>query len=558
MLQVKAVLDKPTAGEMEEALDRMPRDIEDAFGETLQRIQNQPDGQNTLGMNTLMWLADARRPLLVTELSEALAIRLGSASLNSKFRPSQKRMIDCCMGLATVDEESAVIRLIHHSVQEYLHTYRGRVFETDESDIAQKCITYLLFESFALGPRQSSAEIEELISRHIFVRYAAHHWGKHVLAANHAEVDMLALEFLRAEAHRGCSHQILHYTRNYREDYWREEEARSCNGLHLAAIFGLEGLARQLLDAGEVEVNAATTIGTTALMKAASYGHERFIRLLLSNRADPTRENWYGTALHAAAEAGHVSAILELVKAGVDVNIKQRGGRSPLHCATVSGHRSAIQTLLDLGADINLVCGNRYTALQYAILWEHSLEIIQILLERGANTEIQSAGGVTALHHAAAMNSGAATLLLLRHGANVHAGDAYVGTPLHLAAARDHPIVIQHLLANGAKVDARTEDGISALDLATRNGNEESVQALLEGGANTNNADHQGLTPLDTATKEKQKSFMQMLRHQEDFLRGMRKSKLVMTGDMRHGESAYRKAKFYRERREKTATQEDH
>ena len=258
-----------------------------------------------------MWLAHARRPLLVTELSEALAIRLGSASLKSKFRPSQKRMVDCCMGLATVDEKSAVIRLMHHSVQEYLHKYRNRLFDTGERDISKKCITYLLFQPFALGPRQSSVEIEELISHYIFVSYAARHWGEHVLAANNTEVDSLALQFLLTEAQRGCSYQILCYARKYREVYWREEEARSCNGLHLAAIFGLEKLVRQLLDAGETGINDATSIGTTALMQASSYGHESLVRFLLSRKADPTKQNWYGTALHGAADAGQVSAILD-------------------------------------------------------------------------------------------------------------------------------------------------------------------------------------------------------------------------------------------------------
>ena len=226
-----------------------------------------------------------------------------------------------------------------------------------------------------------------------------------------------------------------------------------------------------------------------ALMKAASYGHESFIRLLLSRKADPTKENRYGTALHAAAEAGQVSVILELVETGVDVNIRGRQGRSPLHCATVSGHRNAIETLLDLGADINLICDNHYTALKYAILWEHSLEIVKILLERGTNTEIRSDNCLTALHHAAVMNHGEATLLLLKYGANVYAEAAHIGTPLHLAAIGNHPVIIQHLLENGAEIDARTEDDVSALDLAARNGSEKSVQMLIEGGADIEAAD---------------------------------------------------------------------
>ena len=45
------------------------------------------------------------------------------------------------------------------------------------------------------------------------------------------------------------------------------KEAWSCNGLHIAALFELESIGKQLLDANEVGVNDATKIGTTALMK---------------------------------------------------------------------------------------------------------------------------------------------------------------------------------------------------------------------------------------------------------------------------------------------------
>lgn len=518
MLQIRTILDKPTAGEMEEALDQMPRDIGDAFEETLQRIKNQPDGQDTLGMNTLMWLAHARRPLLAAELSEALAIRLGSASLSSKFRPSQKRMVDCCMGLATVDEKSAVIRLMHHSVQEYLHMHRNRVFNTGERDIAQKCITYLLFEPFALGPRRNSKEIEELISQHIFASYAACHWGEHVLADKNAQVDLLALQLLRAEAQRGCSYQVLLYTKKDREEYWSrqeywtEEQAQSCNGLHLAAIFGLEKLAEHLLDAEEVGVNDATSIGSTALMKAASCGHERFVRLLLSRKADPRKENRYGTtALHAAAETGQVSVILELWESGVDIDFRGRQEYAPLDLATLSGHRNAIQTLLELGANVNLVGNNEFTALHYAVLWEQPLEIVKILLENGANMECHR-HGATALHYAALMGWEEKLLLLLQHGAKVHAGARLIGTPLHTAAAANHVAIIRHLLQYGADINARDRDGGTALHHAAKNGCEESVKALIENGADCEASSRDGRTPLDIATQEKHTSVAQLLR----------------------------------------------
>ena len=87
---------------MEEALAKMPRGLNEVLQQTLSRVQRQSDGRKRLGMDTLMWIVLAERPLTVTELSEALAIKVGASSLNHKYQPSQKTMVDCCMGLVTV------------------------------------------------------------------------------------------------------------------------------------------------------------------------------------------------------------------------------------------------------------------------------------------------------------------------------------------------------------------------------------------------------------------------------------------------------------------------
>ena len=141
-----------------------------------------------------MWLAFAKRPLLFSELSEALAIRPGSRALNSRLRPSQKRIVDCCKVLAIVDEKSSVIRLVHYFVQEYLQ-YENSVFDNGERTVAEKCITYLFFEPFALGPCQDEVGILDLVFNNVFVKYAARHWGDHVRAADSEEVDRIALNF---------------------------------------------------------------------------------------------------------------------------------------------------------------------------------------------------------------------------------------------------------------------------------------------------------------------------------------------------------------------------
>ncbi|CAD6564823.1 MAG: hypothetical protein ASARMPREDX12_004447 [Alectoria sarmentosa] len=512
VLQIQTILSEPTAGEMEEALKRMPQGLNDAFQETLQRIQGLSDGRRRLGLNTLMWVSHVGRPLLVAELSDALAIKLGdSTTLNQKYRPSQKMMVDCCLGLVTVDEESSVIRLVHYTVQEYFREHLNRIFPFGEQTVAQMATTYLLADPFAQGCRPEEASILALMSEYPFVKYAARHWGNHVSNAKSEQIDRLALKLLRARPQRALSDQISRYTRAFREEYWDAKEANSVNGLHVAAYFGLEGIARELLDANEVDVNSATSIGTTALIQAASNGRIDFLRMLLGKGADPSMENWYGTALHCSAESGKVASIIDLLETGLDVNIRDRRGRTPLHCATLSGHIMAMLALLERGADVNAICDQNYTSLRYAVVWEQPSEAVLTLLDKGANTEIQSNHNVTALHDAAVMGLHEVILLLLEKGAHVNARHVHGGTALHFASERNSFSIVQSLLDHGADIDIQTWDGVTALYTAAEHKCEETVRLLLDRGADTELKDEEGLTPLHVAVKENQENIVRIL-----------------------------------------------
>lgn len=511
MLQIQTILAEPTAGEMEEALKAVPRGLNDAFEETLQRIHRLPDGRRRLGLNTLMWVSHVRKPLTVTELSDALAIKLGDTSLNSKYRPSQKMMVGCCLGLVTVDEESSVIRLVHYTIQEYFHEHLDRIFPLGEQKIALLATTYLLAEPFAQGCRPDEATILTLISNYPFLKYAAKYWGCHVSNAKSERADRLALTLLRTGPQRALSDQILHYTRAFREEYWEAKEANSVNGLHVAAHFGLKVAARELLDANEVDVNTATSMGTTALIQAASNGRVDFLRMLLAKGANPSMENWYGTALHCSAECGKVESIIDLLKTGLDVNVRDRRGRTPLHCATLSGHIMAMLALLERGANVDAICDQNYTSLRYAMVWEQAPEVAHTLLEKGANTEIQSNNSVTALHDAAVMGLEEVILLLLEKGAHVNARHAHGGTALHFASERNHFSIVQLLLNHGADIDTQTWDGVTALYTAAEHKCEETVRLLLDRRADTELKDEEGLTPLHVAVKENQENIVRIL-----------------------------------------------
>ena len=472
-------MSEPTAGEMEEALEVMPRNLQEAFKETLVRIQRQPGGRKRLGMSTLMWISHAKRPLTVNELSEALAIRSGQSALNTKNRPSQKMMVECCLGLVTIDEESESIRLVHYAIQEYVRDQQKEIFPSGESDIAEMCLTHLFFDSFAEGCSNSEEGILARIEEHPFLGYAASHWGTHVQSSRNELVDNLAFSFLRSKPRRSFSTQIHQYLQGRREKYWEPDEVNSVTELHVASMFGLQNAAREILDSGEVEVDAVTHIGNTALIRAASLGHVELVRMLLGEGADPTKANWYGTSLHCAAEAGQCEAIKELLKTGMNIDTKDDFGRAALHCAAQEGHISAVHVLLEYGADPFAKDEEDKALIHYAAEGGCE-EIMWWLLQSEANMDARTGTGLTMLHSAANEGHLMIIYMLVKKGARIDVTGPGGFTPLHHAIRWEKADSVQMLLRLGANVDAKSDSGITALSMATRLGYKGIQQILLD------------------------------------------------------------------------------
>ena len=61
------------------------------------------------------------------------------------------------------------------------------------------------------------------------------------------------------------------------------------------------------------------------------------------------------SALHCAACKGHLAVLIELIKAGADVNATKTSGETPLHKATIAGRACVVAVLLAAGADANKV-----------------------------------------------------------------------------------------------------------------------------------------------------------------------------------------------------------
>ena len=142
-----------------------------------------------------------------------------------------------------------------------------------------------------------------------------------------------------------------------------------------AARTGEPGTIRRLLEA-DSNPNASETLqGETALMWAAAENHAEAIRLLIAGGADPNR---HAKDLHLAP--------MDWMQVGMVSTVMARGGFTALMYAARQDARDAAQALAENGADLNAQDPDGTTALEFAIINQHT-DLAALLLEKGAEPE---------------------------------------------------------------------------------------------------------------------------------------------------------------------------
>ena len=163
--------------------------------------------------------------------------------------------------------------------------------------------------------------------------------------------------------------------------------------------------------------------------------------------------------------------------------------------------------LLLLFMDINAVTHfdqNYYTPLMMAINYNHS-DAVTFLIDQGADVNLQTKTGATALHHAVWKFGTSLEIVssLIKNGADVNArGGKNKWTPLMMATSRGYCRMITFLIEHGAYIDLQDSIGRTALHYAMFKDEKcflgfkhEEVSKLLAAGA-SHLRDNSGLTPL--------------------------------------------------------------
>ncbi|EFQ30852.1 uncharacterized protein GLRG_05996 [Colletotrichum graminicola M1.001] len=143
--------------------------------------------------------------------------------------------------------------------------------------------------------------------------------------------------------------------------------------------------------------------------------------------------------------------------------------------------------------------------------WGGYKELVWLLLDYGASTDVQDDRGRSALRFAMQKGYDSIAWLLLEKSAALNMADTKGRTALHWTAQNSNTSMAWLLLEKGAEIDAQDIEGHTALHFAVQRGNTEMIKLLLGKHANVTLKDAQGYAALHHAVERKDASIMNLI-----------------------------------------------
>mmetsp|Transcript_14721 Transcript_14721/g.23807 ORF Transcript_14721/g.23807 Transcript_14721/m.23807 type:complete len:897 (-) Transcript_14721:44-2734(-) len=214
------------------------------------------------------------------------------------------------------------------------------------------------------------------------------------------------------------------------------------------------------------------------------------------------------TAIHVAAQGGHLEMVKVLIEAGVESSLGHLddAGRSPLVLAVQGNYGEVASVLVEAGSDPNTPYvddeGDEHNLLFDAIMVENE-EFALLLIEKGAELYYTDDKKVSTLLQSSHRGLSQVVKALLEKHAGKGGKVDFVDlasedgiTPLIAAASEGNVECVKLLLEAKADVNAKDKDGTNSLMAASARGHLDVVSALLGAGANVNEQNADGHTAL--------------------------------------------------------------
>ena len=281
----------------------------------------------------------------------------------------------------------------------------------------------------------------------------------------------------------------------------RDTNDKGWTCLHVAARFAHIETVRYLVGFPEDDLNFEDSDNHTALHLAVREKLTDVVQVLIDAGADIDTVNKDGWApLDSACEYGTLDVVKMLVEAGTGLRDTIDEGRTCLHIAACFGQTETVRYLVGLPfVDMNHRDGINRTALGLAVDEEHT-DIVQVLMDAGADIDTQNNEGWSPLHSACGSGALDVVKMLVRAGAKVSATNDEGETCFNRAARCGHTEIVRYL-AGLPEVDVnhRGPDNHTALDDAIVNEETDVVQVLIDAGAYIDTQNNEGRSPLHAA-----------------------------------------------------------
>ncbi|KAF9231979.1 hypothetical protein BU15DRAFT_81765 [Melanogaster broomeanus] len=527
-----------TADGLRYVLDTLPETLCKTYERMLSAIdKNEFSGRIT--RRALTWIVTARRPLKLSQLTEALAIYCDKPVQGSPTAIMHKTdILEICGSLVSYHEETGIITLSHYSVKEYLTSddIADKTFFVYHSRANLEIASVLIYSMMLSTDEQSvglsdsrgspwrTSYREDELPTHTLSHYATYNGFYHLGNCVPEDNDRLLRLLLTFQNHVS-NHRRIYATR-MDEKSWMTKISHLA--LYIVIRFGHVSMLRHYLGHYSVQV----TKGANPLVYAALYGDVPRVQTLLDYGLDVNVEaivpGYYcdqNMLPLIAATFNRDQEVLTLLARRTPfprdaIHSVLQVSRVPSVPRThVFPEPSLIRILLQHGADVMLSVAGGATCLHLLLKhWftrrSNMLEIARLLVEAGGDPAALNDKGLSPFHLAITHGVLEFVQWLIENGFRPPP-DAI----LHAARCRpeDLTTMFHVLLECDVAVDIEDDYGNNALHLLARcygeynKTVEVASKLLLEKGCDIDCRNHQGKTPLHLAAMQCELPYVQFL-----------------------------------------------
>ncbi len=248
------------------------------------------------------------------------------------------------------------------------------------------------------------------------------------------------------------------------------------------------------------------------LLEAVKTGDLKRVHELIEEDPDVVhaKNQYWGTPLHVAIQAGHYDIVELLIEKGADVNAKNVHGNTPLHTAVSARQTTMIELFLRkkaAGLHIGFDIKNNgdednpdgYTPIELAE--KRNATIITKLLsgEFAPRKRPLADNDIRILEASENGNLEEVHKLIEKDPDVVHARNQHWSTPLHVAIQVGHYDVVELLIEKGADVNAKNVHGNTPLHIVVIVGETVFVKLLIRNNAKVDIKNGNEKTPIEIA-----------------------------------------------------------